>query len=785
MPDSNDEYFIYQTLTGAYPYHDDTFPQRLEEYIIKSLRESKRNSDWASPNEAYEKSTTDFALRLLDGDGRFWKSFEKFHKTVSDFGIVVSLAQTLLKFTCPGIPDLYQGCELWDFSMVDPDNRRPVDYDQRMQWLNELEARSSKGASEFLQELWQQRDNAKIKEWITYTLLHERRKLPEAFTEGEYISLKVEGEYKEHVIAYARRYKKTWYIVAAPLHLALLGKVQKKGPLDIRWKDTRIILPPEVPGDTVDILLNKPGKHAGALAVKDIFKEVPVAFLKLERTTQNRGAGVLLHITSLPSVYGIGDLGSEAYSFADFLYRSHQTYWQLLPLGPTDAGTYYSPYSAFSSMAGNTMLISPELLVKDNLLSNEEAAKYILPVGDKINFETVQANKENLFDTAWQNFARNKRHPLQASFRKFTETESYWLDDFALYIVLKRHHENKCWCDWPEVYKQRDAAALEQFVSGNEDALQKVKWLQFIFMRQWQKLKTYCASLDIQLFGDLPFYMCYDSADVWSHPGIFCLDANGKMQCIAGVPPDYFNANGQLWGMPVYRWDVLKKERYTWWIQRLRKNMELYDLLRLDHFRAFAGYWEVPAGEETAINGKWQRGPGAEFFTILRDEFGELPFVAEDLGEITEDVYQLRDAFRLPGMKVLQFAVNDDIGKSMYSPHNFSSDNFIAYTGTHDNNTTTGWYKSDLKKEHIKNLSLYAGVPVRENNVHEVLIRLAYSSIAKIVIVPLQDILGMDENARMNMPGSVNENWLWRLLPGKITAAHEEQLRHWTKVFNR
>lgn len=785
MPDTNDEYFIYQTLIGAYPYNDDSFAQRLEEYIVKSLRESKRNSDWASPNEAYERATIDFALHLLERDGRFWKSFEKFHKTISDFGIVNSLAQVLLKYTCPGIPDLYQGCEFWDFSFVDPDNRRPVDYNQRMQWLQQMEKQSSEDTSLLLQSLWENRTNARIKEWITYTLLHERAKLPDVFTQGEYIPLVVEGEYKSHVIAYARRYKKTWYIVVAPLHLALLGKIQKKGPLDIRWKDTRIVLPPEVPAEIINLLQKKTGKHTGTLAVKDIFTDVPLALLKLEHVTQNRGAGILLHITSLPSTYGIGDLGPEAYNFADFLYRSHQTYWQMLPLVPTDAGTQYSPYSAFSGMAGNTLLISPEMLVKDNLLSQDEAASYILPVKDKVDFAAVQSSKEKLLATAWQNFARNKRHPLYTSFQKFCETESYWLHDFALFVVLKRHHENKCWCDWPAIYRKRDTAALQQFATEHNEAIHYVKWQQYIFMRQWKKLRVYCASLNIQLFGDLPFYMCYDSADVWAHPGIFCLDENGKMQCVAGVPPDYFNANGQLWGMPVYRWSVLKQDGYKWWIQRLRKNMELYDLLRLDHFRAFAGYWEVPAGEETAIHGKWRQGPGAEFFAILQNEFGKLPFVAEDLGEITDDVYQLRDEFGLPGMKVLQFAASDDTGKSSYSPHNFSSDNFIVYTGTHDNNTTPGWFKTDLKKNHIRDLSIYTGISVRENNIHEVLIRLAYSSIARIAIIPLQDILGLDAQARMNMPGSTNENWLWRLLPGKITAVTEEQLRHWTRVFNR
>jgi malto-oligosyltrehalose synthase/4-alpha-glucanotransferase len=786
MPDSNDEYFIYQTLIGALPFQEDnTFGQRLEAYLQKSLRESKRNSDWASPNETYEKATIDFALRLLNRGDRFWKSFEKFNTTVSDFGIVNSLAQVLLKFTCPGIPDIYQGCELWDFSLVDPDNRRPVDYHQRMQWLTALEERAKDSSSSFLQELWETRYDARIKEWLTHVLLHERKNAADVFAEGEYIPLSIEGAYKDHVLAYARRHKKIWYIIAVPLHLASLGKSQNKKPLDIRWKDTKIVLPPELTGTLENVLLKIKQEQQGHILVKDIFKDIPVAFFKLEYVPKERGAGVLLHITSLPSPFGIGDLGPAAYAFADFLYRGHQTYWQLLPLGPVDEGSKYSPYSAFSSMAGNTLLISPELLMKDHLLSSQQLEQYSQPTGDAVSFADAHDVREALLTLAWKNFAANKGHSLHGPFKKFTEEEAYWLDDFSLYIVLKQQHENRCWCDWPHEYKGRNPNALAQFAAQHSEAILYVKWLQFIFSRQWKKLRSYCASLDIQLFGDLPFYMCYDSADVWAHPEIFHLTEDGSIQYIAGVPPDYFNADGQLWGMPVFRWDILKADGYTWWVQRLRKNMELYDILRLDHFRAFSGYWEVPAGEKTAINGKWQPGPGHDFFKVLQEQLGKLPFVAEDLGEITEDVYQLRDAFKLPGMKVLQFAISDDIGKSMYSPHNYSNNNFIAYTGTHDNNTTRGWFQTDLKRNNLKELSNYTGIPVKESTIHEVVIRMAYGSIAKIVIVPLQDVLGMDAKSRMNTPGSTTSNWLWRLLPGQITAATEEQLRTWIRLYNR
>jgi 4-alpha-glucanotransferase len=314
--------------------------------------------------------------------------------------------------------------------------------------------------------------------------------------------------------------------------------------------------------------------------------------------------------------------------------------------------------------------------------------------------------------------------------------------------------------------------------------LEKVKWLQFLFKKQWQALRDYCHGLGIQFFGDLPFYVSYDSVDVWANRELFSLDPAGEMQGVAGVPPDYFNEDGQLWGMPVFNWEVLKEQNYRWWVQRIRKNMELYDLLRLDHFRAFADFWEVPAGEETARRGEWKLGPGADFFTMLQKELGQLPFVAEDLGDINDAVYSLRDDFGLPGMKVLQFAFGGDMPRSTYIPHHYIP-NAIAYTGTHDNNTSRGWFRQDISREERQHLEQYVGRVVLDKEVHEVLGRLAYASVAKTAILPLQDVLGLDESARMNMPASTNGNWGWRLQPGQLTDKHEAKLREWCRVYHR
>lgn len=786
-PDANDEYFIYQTLIGAHPMPgqpEDDIENRLQEYLTKALREAKVNSNWAKPNEDYEKATLGFAAALLDKDSEFWKSFQAFHQRIADYGIINSLAQVLLKFTCPGVPDVYQGCELWDFSLVDPDNRRPVDYEQRAAYLDDIIAHQNNPAS-LLEQLWQNRYNAQIKQWLTYTLFQERKEAPELFAKANYIPLKIKGAYKEYVMAFARQHQQHWYITVVPLHLAELCQDQGRTLENLKWKNTRVILPPQAPASFKNLLSGAEGRvNEDGIRVKDIFSQLPMALLKMQHPDNNRGAGILMHITSLPSAFGVGDLGSEAYQFADFLAHSGQKYWQLLPLNPTVAEQSFSPYSSVSSMAGNTLLVSLELLVKAGLLTPDELKAYRLPVQDQVDYAEAQRNKDELLAKAYQHYQEGDFSLLSQQFKTFCEHEAYWLDDFALYLTLKHHHNNRPWYDWPAEHRQRKNPAIKRFAVQNQAEMEQVKWYQFIFERQWLDLKNYCNGLNIKLFGDLPFYVSHDSVDVWANPDNFNLDSNGQIAGIAGVPPDYFNADGQLWGMPVYRWDVMKSRNYDWWIGRLQKNRQLFDLLRLDHFRAFSSYWEVPAGEQTAKNGQWKQGPGNDFFEAVKNALGELPYVAEDLGEIDAPVFELRDQYQLPGMKILQFAFGSEVAESLYIPHNYQ-ENYLVYTGTHDNNTTVGWYNTDTDKAVRKQIEQYTGQSVKAKNIHQVLGRVAYASTAKIAILPMQDVVGLDEKSRMNNPSSAENNWGWRLLPEYLTNDAQKQLLEWTKLYNR
>lgn len=783
VPDVNEEYFIYQSLTGAYPMpgeREDNFLSRFTAYLQKALREAKIHSSWSDPDLEYEKALTAFAAQLLNRKTAFWKSFSAFHYRVSDFGILNSLTQLLLKFACPGVPDTYQGTELWDLSLVDPDNRRPVDYAKRFQWLEEMERVENE--KQLFQQLWRERFSGKIKLWLTHRLLRERNTEPDLFSHGEYIPLPAEGVYKENILGFARRLKDMAYVIAVPLHTAGLLEEEQKTVFELDWKDTRITIPFAVL-NAKDVFAQEVITGVKAIPVKDLFKDFPFALWKCEVAAQKRGAGTLVHITSLPSPFGIGDVGPAARSFADFLYRTNQKYWQLLPLSPVAQGQGYSPYSSTSSMAGNTLLISPELLEGEGWLDGKTADSFRQPNNGKVDYAKAEAVKRQLLGTAWEKFLLSANDGQQKAFKDFCQAETEWLDDYSLYMVLKQLHGNSPWYEWPPAYKDREEKALEKITRSHSVEMEKIKWGQFVFFEQWEALKNYCNSKDIQLIGDLPFYVSYDSADVWAHRRIFKLDEQGHRLAMAGVPPDAFSEDGQLWGMPVFNWEILKDQHYRWWVKRLQKNTALFDLVRLDHFRAFSSFWEVPASETTARNGRWQKGPGSHFFETVQKALGRLPFIAEDLGDIDEEVYKLRDQFGFPGMNVLQFAFGDTVAYSNHSPHNYIR-NAIVYTGTHDNNTTLGWYKQE-REHHQRHLKNYIGRIVREDEVSSLFCRLAYASVADIAIIPIQDVLGLDETARMNTPSSAVNNWQWRLLPDQMTADPEKKLRLWTKIYNR
>jgi 4-alpha-glucanotransferase len=497
---------------------------------------------------------------------------------------------------------------------------------------------------------------------------------------------------------------------------------------------------------------------------------------------EKRSSGILLHITSLPSPYGIGDFGSEAYRFADFLAETHQRFWQILPLNLTSAAYGNSPYSSFSAFAGNHLMISPDRMIKEGYLSETDIQPCPEFPAEKVDYAAVTKYKEKIFRSA---FKKNKDSlPTHNDFQKFCSENSDWLDDYSLFISLKKHFKGASWGHWPEELRDRKESAVKEWTEKLRDTILHEKFLQYLFFNQWHSLKNYCDSISIKIFGDLPIYVNYDSSDIWAHPDIFSLDAEKQPVFVSGVPPDYFSATGQLWGHPVYNWDILRKSGYAWWIKRIEHNLKLFHLFRLDHFRGFVGYWEVRASEKTAINGKWVKAPAEDFFKTILKNFPHILIVAEDLGVITPDVKEIMKKFGFPGMKVLLFAFTEDLQTNPYVPHNHVN-NCVVYTGTHDNNTIKGWFKRELDHEGKKRLFEYLGREITDKTVHWEIIRLAMMSVANMVIIPMQDILGLGEKERMNLPSSTTGNWEWRLTPEQTTPSLVRRLSEMTRIFGR
>jgi 4-alpha-glucanotransferase len=495
---------------------------------------------------------------------------------------------------------------------------------------------------------------------------------------------------------------------------------------------------------------------------------------------KRRGSGILLHISSLPSPCGIGDLGPQAYQFADFLAQTKQSFWQILPLTPTLPVAGSSPYHGRSAFAGNPLLISPELLVQDGLLNAGEIYPFPPSSGNFVDFRSVISYKENLFDLSFERF--RSRRPKK-DYADFCSRHAYWLEDYSRFVAFHAHFGEKVWSDWPAEVRDRSPEALKALDQELNFQKEREKFLQYTFYRQWDSLKNYCNQRSIQIFGDLPIYVQYDSAELWTHPELFKLDGAKKPYAVAGVPPDYFSKTGQYWGNPIYRWDVLRQTGYDWWIQRMGHNGRLYDLLRIDHFIGLVAYWEIPAQEKTAINGKWVEAQGEDFLKTLFKKLPSFPLIAEDLGLVTPAVREIMRRFELPGMKVLLFAFSGD-ATNPYLPHNHLP-GCVLYTGTHDNNTVRGWFEKETTPEDLKRLFRYLGREVSAGEVSLEFIRLAMMSVAKMAIVPIQDLLGLGAESRMNTPSSTEGNWKWKLLPEQITPAHAEKLRELTEIYGR
>ncbi|OQY99544.1 MAG: 4-alpha-glucanotransferase [Candidatus Brocadia sp. UTAMX2] len=496
----------------------------------------------------------------------------------------------------------------------------------------------------------------------------------------------------------------------------------------------------------------------------------------------NRRSGILLHITSLSAPHGVGDFGETAYQFVDFLAETRQSLWQILPLNPTSIVYGNSPYSSNSAFAGNHTLISLDLLIQDGILSKSDMKDQPTFLHDLVDYDIVTPFKEKMLRVAYHNV----RHTLEKNgeFEKFCAENAHWLEDYTLFVALKENFHGVAWYDWPEGLRHRREDVLQDRRNSLRDRILMEKFFQFLFFRQWFSLKKYCNSKNIQIIGDVPIYVTDDSADVWAKPEIFKLDDTSKPLYIAGVPPDYFSATGQRWGNPVYNWGILKDTGYSWWLRRIEYNLKLYDIIRLDHFRGFVSYWEIPAGEKTAINGKWVDAPVKDFFNILYRHFPSLPIIAEDLGTITPDVREIMSMFGIPGMKVLLFAFGDDLPVNPYIPHNHTP-SCIVYTGTHDNNTAKGWFKQDATTEDKKRMHRYLGREVTEDTIHREMIRLAMMSVATMVVMPMQDVLGLGEESRMNLPSTSKNNWRWRLSPEHLTPALKQELTETTTIYGR
>ena len=490
-----------------------------------------------------------------------------------------------------------------------------------------------------------------------------------------------------------------------------------------------------------------------------------------------RSSGVLLHPTSLPGRFGIGELGAEAYAFVDFLAAAGQSWWQVLPLGPAGYGN--SPYSAYSAFAGNPLMICLERLVEAGDLELADIAGVVMAEGEA-HFGFVQGFKERLLRKAARSFSANATTQRRDAFDTFCTEQAHWLDDHAIFQALRRHFKEAPWNKWPEPIRCRTQDALHQWGSELAEAIRYHKYVQFIFFEQWQILKDYANHRGIGIIGDIPIFVAYDSADVWANHQLFLLDEERLPTVVAGVPPDYFSETGQRWGNPLYRWERMAENGFSWWLDRFRANLRLADLVRIDHFRGFEACWTIEASEPTAIHGRWEKVPGEFLFHRLQQELGnELPLIAEDLGVITPEVEKLRDDFGLPGMKILQFAFGD--ADNPYLPHNLTRD-CVVYTGTHDNNTTLGWWNSLFKSERSR-VRDYLGHSGRDMPWD--LIRLALGSVGRVCILPMQDLLELGADARMNTPGQAAGNWSWRYRPEELKPEIAERLARLTATYGR
>lgn len=755
-----DKIFVIQVIYSSIEWDGfvtDSYKDRLSAFLIKAAREAKQYSNWEQPDEAYEKRITTFAFSLLEDSNTTGMAIREYLAKNKSPIVIHSLAQLILKCTCPGVPDIYQGTELWDFSFVDPDNRKAVDYEHRKALLKNIPANSL--VDLYLKDI----TDPAIKLFVLQRLLQLRKEKVDLFEKGTYEPIKTTGSY----LAFSRRLAGEYIVVILLLSL----NDSKDGTVELDEKITgscKNIFT----GKTVDISNLQP---------EQMLADFPLIVLASEAVKNSRKSGILLPLFSLPSAFGIGGMGSEAHTFLQFLAKGKQRIWQLLPLNSVTKKSFFSPYACTSAFAGDLLYIDPVLLMEDGLLEEAEVLSMETDSKREVSYTKVKKAKAAMLAKAWKT-SQNK-NPDDTAFTAFCEEEQSWLNDFALFTILKEQYKGKPWFEWPKPLRDRDKKAMAEIQALEKEKLSFQKWIQFLFFKQWKQLKTAAGKLNISLMGDIPFYLAHDSCDVWAHRTLFKLNDKGLMLQSAGVPPDYFSETGQLWGMPTYHWEEAAKNDFEWWMKRLKQNSKLFDVVRLDHFRAFYDYWEVPASHDNAIQGVWRKGPQDALFKTIQKHFPDMPFLAEDLGEIHSGVFRFMEQYNLPGMRVLQFGFDPYNEKGRDVPHNFK-EHSVAYTGTHDNNTIVGWYHS-LSGHSRKTLNEYTGLKTTRKNIHKVMIKMAQASVASWSIILAQDILGLDETCRINTPSTTQQNWKWRLLPHELSEKEANRLAKWTQRFNR
>ena len=758
------EYLCGQEMDSAmnYPFRKILFDYLLgyidggkAERQLESLRENYPRENFYAMMNLIGSHDVQRAITMLgeaayyDGMPAVEQSRSRLSKPEYNLGIARMMLASLWQFTYPGVPCIYYGDEIGMEGFKDPYNRRPYKWDSPDTYLQN---------------------------W--YKRLVKLRNEHTALQTGEILPLLGEGD----TIAYARL-----------IHGGhdVFGKKAENEVFIIAFNRSRtdchtitLDVGDFASGSFVD-LISSSVEGFDIVRGKVTLRLEPLKGRLLQLVPEpkhyKRQAGVLLHPTSLPSKYGVGDLGSEAYKFVDFLATAGQSVWQILPLGPVDFG--YSPYQALSAFAGNTLLIDIDDLIARGYLPKSEAKIKYTANSSFVDFEQVKSFKEKCLKKAWTKFSAVAAK--DADYQAFCAQEKYWLDDYALFMALKKEFKGKSWFEWADDIKARDKAAIASYTEKLADNIGQIKFSQYIFHAEWQKLHEYATEKGIRIMGDMPIFLSHDSSDVWANQDLFDLNADGTAHTVAGVPPDYFSATGQLWGNPQYNWKAMQKDNYSWWKKRFKKIYELVDICRIDHFRGFEAYWEIDGKAQTAINGRWLKGPGKPFFDEIKKELGNLPIVAEDLGIITDEVEKLRDECEFPGMKVLHFALHmNNAGRIGF----IAPENSIVYTGTHDNNTTIGWYNNDIDAPLRAGLARMLGARIdRPKEIVEKLIEFAYDTDARLVIIPMQDILGLDERGRMNTPGTVGLNWRWCIKSDYqlIAADLAKNLKNLCEKYNR